>query len=160
MYIRSTGLGRTLLRARISGFGSTKLIPTTMEKSKNNTEATRLLLTVETEYPVTWTVSTFMEPEDLRAMIKFAMRPSTIFTMLKFLFIKGPGKVLGDEEEISKKENGNSQEMLKHPEDASSGKEKKVRASVPLSPAQKAALVKKEKEKERQRQKENMKKAI
>lgn len=160
MYIRSTGLGRTLLRARISGFDSTKLIPTTMKKCKNNTETTRLLLTVETEYPVTWTISTFMEPEDLRAMIRFALRPSTIFTMLKFLFIKGPEKVSGTEDETSKKENANSQDTSAQPEDASPGTEKKVRASVPLSPAQKAALIKKEKDKERQRQKENMKKAV
>ncbi len=88
MFIRSTGLGRTLLTCRVDKIEVTKMVPSTLEMPKEGEpqEPTRLLMTIQTTDPVTWTVRGFVEPEDLWLIIKAAMRPSVIWTGVKFLF--------------------------------------------------------------------------
>jgi hypothetical protein len=83
MKIRSTGLGKTLLTAQVGTFEPTKTVPATLEASDN--EPTRLLLTMEVVEPVHWTVRAFMEPSDVRRVIKLLFRPRTLFCALRFL---------------------------------------------------------------------------
>lgn len=90
MKIRSTGLGKTLLKAQVGTVEPTRVIPATLEASDN--EPTRLLLTMEVVEPVHWTVRAFMEPSDVRRVIKLLLlRPRTLFTALVFL-VKGSYK--------------------------------------------------------------------
>jgi hypothetical protein len=83
MKIRSTGLGKTLLTAQVGTVEPTKAVPATLEASDN--EPTRLLLTMEVVEPVHWTVRAFMEPSDVRRVIKLLLRPRTLFCALRFL---------------------------------------------------------------------------
>ena len=89
MKIRSTGLGKTLLTAQIGTVEPTKMVPISLEPSTS--EPTRLLMTMEVVEPVHWTVRAFLEPADLRRLIKLVLsRPKIIFVALAFLFSKGP----------------------------------------------------------------------
>ncbi len=93
MYIRSTGLGRTLLTCRVAKIEVTRIVPSTLKEPKEGeSEPTRLLMTIQTTDPVSWTVRGFVEPEDLRAILKAALRPSVIWTALKFLVLGGSKK--------------------------------------------------------------------
>ena len=89
MKIRSTGLGKTLLTAQVGTVEPTKMIPASLEPSTD--EPTRLLMTMEVVEPVHWTVRAFLEPADLRRLIKLVLsRPKVLFSALGFLFSKGP----------------------------------------------------------------------
>jgi hypothetical protein len=93
MYIRSTGLGRTLLTCKVAKIEVTNLVPSTLDKPKEGeTEPARLLMQIQTTDPVNWTVRGFVEPEDLRAILKAALTPSVIFTAIKFLLFGGKAK--------------------------------------------------------------------
>ncbi len=133
MYIRSTGLGKTLLKGRLKMLGVTHLVPSTLEESKN--EQARMLLAMEVREPVHWEVRVFMEPSDLRRMILLALKPSTIFYGLKLLFSKSRETVLQPIEEVGFIDNKKFTSVER--------KGKRSTANVPLSPAQKAALKKK-----------------
>ncbi|MBI5445337.1 MAG: hypothetical protein HY900_29510 [Deltaproteobacteria bacterium] len=91
MYIRSTGLGRTLLTCGVAKIEVTELVPSTLEPPEEGEpkEPPRLLMTIQTTDPVTWTVRGFVEPDDLRRIIKAALKPSVIFTAIKFLLFGG-----------------------------------------------------------------------
>jgi hypothetical protein len=89
MKIRSTGLGKTLLKAQVGTVEPSKVVPATLEAGEN--EPTRLLLTMEVVEPVHWTVRAFLEPGDLRRVIRLLLRPRTLFTALVFL-VKGSYK--------------------------------------------------------------------
>ena len=89
MKIRSTGLGKTLLMAQVGTVEPTKVVPATLEPSDD--EPTRLLMTMEVVEPIHWTVRAFLEPADLRRLIKLILtRPRVLFSALIFLFSKGP----------------------------------------------------------------------
>lgn len=92
MFVRSTGLGRTLLTARVSKIVPTNIVPSTLEPPKDGEhEPTRLLMELEITHPVHWTVRAFVDPPDLRQMIIHVLKnPSLILHGIKFLFIKGP----------------------------------------------------------------------
>jgi len=86
MFIRSTGLGRTLLTCHVEKIEVTSVVPSTLEMPKEGEkEPQRLLMTIQTTNPVTWTVRGFVEPEDLWLILKAAMKPSVIWTGIKFL---------------------------------------------------------------------------
>lgn len=87
MFIRSTGLGRTLLTCHVEKIEVTTMVPSTLEMPKDGEpkEPQRLLMTIQTTDPVTWTVRGFVEPEDLWLILKAAMKPSVIMTGIKFL---------------------------------------------------------------------------
>lgn len=86
MFIRSTGLGRTLLTCHVQKIEVTNVVPSTLEQPEDGEkEPTRLLMTIQTTSPVTWTVRGFVEPEDLWIILKAAMRPAVIWTGIKFL---------------------------------------------------------------------------
>lgn len=86
MLIRSTGLGRTLLTCHVAKIEVTDIIPSTLEPSKeSHKEPMRILMTVQTTHPVTWTVRGFVEPDDLRLILKAALKPSVILATIKFL---------------------------------------------------------------------------
>ncbi len=91
MFIRSTGLGRTLLTGRVAKIVATTMVPSTLEKSQNGVaEPARLLVEMEITNPVHWTVRAFIDPQDLRAMLKIILTsPGLMFSCLKFLFRKG-----------------------------------------------------------------------
>lgn len=92
MYIRSTGLGRTLLTCKVAKIEVTRLVPSTLsEPEEGKSEPPRLLMTIQTTDPVNWTVRGFVEPADLRAILRAALRPSVIWTAVKFL-LSGSGK--------------------------------------------------------------------
>jgi len=83
MKIRSTGLGKTLLTAQVGTVEPTTIVPASLEAGDN--EPKRLLLTMEVVEPVHWTVRAFLEPGDVRRVIKLLLRPRTLFTALLFL---------------------------------------------------------------------------
>lgn len=92
MFIRSTGLGRTLLTAKVAKIEITTMVPSTLEPHKDgNKEPMRMLMVMEVVNPVHWTVRAFLDPPDLRQMIKLVLlNPGLIFNGIKFLFMKGP----------------------------------------------------------------------
>ncbi|MBA4418886.1 MAG: hypothetical protein C0392_13415 [Syntrophus sp. (in: bacteria)] len=92
MFVRSTGLGRTLLSGNIAKIVTTKVIPSTLEMPTNgHKEPMRLLMEMQITNPVNWTVRAFMDPPDVRDMIKHILcNPVLIWQAVKFLFIKGP----------------------------------------------------------------------
>ena len=92
MFVRSTGLGRTLLKGRIDKIVTTTVVPSTLEPPTDGSkEPMRLLVEVEITDPVHWTVRAFIDPPDLREMIKIILTsPGLMFSCLKFLFMKGP----------------------------------------------------------------------
>lgn len=92
MFVRSTGLGRTLLSGRISKIVTTNLVPATLEEAKNgHPEPMRVLMEMEITNPVHWTVRAFLDPKDLRHMVMLMLtNPGFIMNGLKFLFKKGP----------------------------------------------------------------------
>lgn len=92
MFIRSTGLGRTLLTGRIAKIVTTSVVPATLDPRQDGAqEPTRLLVEIEITNPVHWTVRAFVEPPDLREMIAIILTsPKLIFNCLKLLCRKGP----------------------------------------------------------------------
>ncbi|MBE0618417.1 MAG: hypothetical protein IH608_10895 [Proteobacteria bacterium] len=97
MFIRSTGLGRTLLTCKVVKIEVTDMVPSTLEPPEEGEpkEPTRLLMTIQTTDPVNWTVRGFVEPQDLWLILKAAMTPAVIWTALKFLFAGGKDKKKG-----------------------------------------------------------------
>ena len=91
MYIRSTGLGKTLLQCKVDKVESCTIVPETLESPKEGeVEPTRLLMTMKVVAPVSWTVRAFVEPADLRHIIGFTLRnPKVIFKALRFLIFGG-----------------------------------------------------------------------
>ena len=91
MYIRSTGLGKTLLQCKVDKVESCTIVPETLESPKEGeVEPTRLLMTMKVIAPVTWTVRAFVEPADLRHIIGFALKnPKVLFDGLRFLAFGG-----------------------------------------------------------------------
>jgi hypothetical protein len=91
MYIRSTGLGKTLLQCQVESVESSVIVPETLEASKEGEEEpTRLLMTMRVIAPVSWTVRAFVEPADLRAIIGFVLKnPRVLFSALRFLIFGG-----------------------------------------------------------------------
>ncbi len=92
MFVRSTGLGRTLLSGRIARIVTTTLVPATLEDPPaGQREPTRVLMEMEITNPVHWTVRAFLDPKDLRHMVMLILtNPAFIMNGLKFLFSKGP----------------------------------------------------------------------
>jgi hypothetical protein len=92
MFIRSTGLGRTLLTARVANIETTDMVPATLEPPKQGaTEPMRILMVMEVVHPVHWTVRGFVDPADLRRMAKLVLtNPSLILRGIKFFFSKSP----------------------------------------------------------------------
>jgi len=92
MYIRSTGLGKTLLQCKVESVESSVIVPETLEATKEGEEEepTRLLMTMKVIAPVTWTVRAFVEPADLRHIIGFVLRnPKVLLEALRFLAFGG-----------------------------------------------------------------------
>src|SRR5208337_3485696 len=92
MFLRSTGLGRTLLTARVAKIEATHMVPSTLEPPKDGSaEPMRMLLTMEVVNPVHWTVRGFVDPSDLRRMIvEVLTHPGLILKGIVFLFSKDP----------------------------------------------------------------------
>ena len=91
MYIRSTGLGKTLLQCKVAKVEPTRVVPETLEAPKEGeNEPTRLLMTMDVIAPVSWTVRAFVEPADLRRIIGFVFKnPGVLFSGARFLFFGG-----------------------------------------------------------------------
>jgi len=92
MFIRSTGLGRTLLTARVANIETTEVVPSTLEPSKDGSaEPMRMLMVMQVVHPVNWTVRAFVDPSDLRHMVKVVFtHPGLILKGVKFFFSKDP----------------------------------------------------------------------
>ena len=92
MFMRSTGLGRTLLTAKVANIEATTVVPSTLEEPmEGTTEPTRMLLVMEVVNPVHWTVRAFIDPSDLRKMVKIVlMNPQLLLKGIKFFFSKDP----------------------------------------------------------------------
>jgi hypothetical protein len=135
MYVRSTGLGRTLLKSRLGKLEVTNIVPSTLEESEN--EPARMLMVMNIDEPVNWEVKAFMEPQDLRRLIMLILRPSVIWGGLKLLFSKHRESVLETDQNTQTKSTSSQKKT------SPDGKKERPRANVTLSPAQKAALKKK-----------------
>jgi hypothetical protein len=92
MFMRSTGLGRTLLTAKVANIEATTVVPSTLEEAQEGViEPTRMLLVMEVVDPVHWTVRAFIDPSDLRKMVKIVlMNPLLLLKGIKFFFSKDP----------------------------------------------------------------------
>jgi len=92
MFIRSTGLGRTLLTARVAGIETTQVVPSTLEPPKDESaEPMRMLMVMQVVHPVNWTVRAFVDPSDLRHMIKVVLtHPMLVLKGVKFLLSRDP----------------------------------------------------------------------
>jgi hypothetical protein len=92
MFIRSTGLGRTLLTGKVARIISTTIVPSTLEPPKGGTqEPMRILMEVEITNPVHWTIRAFVDPHDLREMLKRILTsPRLMLNCLRLLFSKAP----------------------------------------------------------------------
>ena len=92
MFIRSTGLGRTLLTARVAKIETTEVVPSTLETPKEGAaEPMRMLMVMQVVDPVNWTVRAFVDPSDLRHMAKVVLtNPMLILKGIKFFFSKDP----------------------------------------------------------------------
>jgi len=92
MFMRSTGLGRTLLTAKVANIEATTVVPSTLEQPKEGTtEPTRMLLIMEVVNPVHWMVRAFIDPSDLRKMVKIVLtNPLLLLKGIKFFFSKDP----------------------------------------------------------------------
>jgi len=92
MFMRSTGLGRTLLTAKVANIEATTVVPSTLEEAKNGAaEPTRMLLVMQVVDPVNWTVRAFIDPSDLRKMVKVVVtNPGLVLKGIKFFFSKDP----------------------------------------------------------------------
>ncbi len=92
MFMRSTGLGRTLLTAKVANILATTIVPSTLEEPKEGTtEPMRMILMMEVVDPVHWTVRAFLDPSDLRKMVKIILtNPILILKGIKFFFSKDP----------------------------------------------------------------------
>jgi hypothetical protein len=88
MYIRSTGLGKTLLQCKVESVEPSNVVPETLEATKEGeSEPTRLLMTMRVIAPVTWTVRALVEPADLRQIIGFALKNhGVLFNGVRFVF--------------------------------------------------------------------------
>jgi len=108
MYIRSTGLGKTLLQCKVQKVEACRIVPETLETpEEGKPEPTRLLMTMQVIAPVTWTVRAFVEPADLRHIIGFALRnPRVLFNGLRFLTLGGESPSLV----VKKKESAREEE--------------------------------------------------
>jgi hypothetical protein len=106
MYIRSTGLGKTLLQCKVDKVESCIIVPETLELPKEGeVEPTRLLMTMKVIAPVTWTVRAFVEPADLRHIIGFVLKnPRVLFDGLRFLAVGGSSPSLVVEKKGQEKE--------------------------------------------------------
>jgi hypothetical protein len=114
MYIRSTGLGKTLLQCKVESVESSVIIPATLEATREGEEVepNRLLMTMRVIAPVTWTVRAFVEPADLRAIVAFALKnPKVLFSALSFLIAGGRSPSL----EVKQKEPGKEAAEIKVP---------------------------------------------
>jgi hypothetical protein len=103
MFMRSTGLGRTLLTAKVANIEATTVVPSTLEEPmEGTTEPTRMLLVMEVVNPVHWTVRAFIDPSDLRKMVKIVlMNPQLLLKGIKFFFSKDPVYVETAKTEVS-----------------------------------------------------------
>ena len=92
MFVRSTGLGRTLLTAKVAKIETTEVVPSTLEPPKEGTaEPMRMLMVIQVVSPVNWTVRAFVDPSDLRHMVKVVLtNPMLILKGIKFFFSKDP----------------------------------------------------------------------
>jgi hypothetical protein len=92
MFVRSTGLGRTLLMAKVAMIETTEVVPSTLEPPKGGTvEPMRMLMVIQVVSPVNWTVRAFVDPSDLRHMVKVVLtNPMLILKGIKFFFSKDP----------------------------------------------------------------------
>ena len=90
MFMRSTGLGRTLLTAKVANIEATTVVPSTLEQPQGGArEPMRMMLVMEVVNPVHWTVRAFMDPSDLRKMVKILLtNPSLLLKGVKFFFSK------------------------------------------------------------------------
>ena len=92
MFIRSTGLGRTLLTGKVENIEATTIVPSTLEQpSEGNAEPMRMMLVMQVVNPVNWTVRAFIGPSDLRKMAKIVFtNPGLLLKGIKFFFSKDP----------------------------------------------------------------------
>ncbi len=107
MYIRSTGLGKTLLQCKVAKVECTDVVPETLKDPQNGAqEPKRLLMTMQVIAPVTWTVRAFVEPADVRRLVGHVLKnPSTLWHAARFLFFGGESPSLivrGEKGEASK----------------------------------------------------------
>ncbi|MCX5811316.1 MAG: hypothetical protein NT178_02050 [Proteobacteria bacterium] len=92
MFMRSTGLGRTLLTGKVSNIFATTVVPSTLEEPQEGvTEPVRMMMMMEIVNPVHWTVRAFLDPSDLRKIVKVIVtNPLLILKGIKFFFSKDP----------------------------------------------------------------------
>jgi energy-coupling factor transporter ATP-binding protein EcfA2 len=82
MRVNSTGLGKTTLTSHIS-----ELAPN---------EDGGLLMKIEATQPVHWHITCQMDPSDVRAAIRMALKPSVVIRVVKMALGMGAGVAQGD----------------------------------------------------------------
>jgi len=77
MKVQSTGLGKTIMVAHIE-----ELFYTEFEDKEV------LQMTIEATEPVHWTIKCYMEPSDVKYLMKLGLKFSILWKVLKSLFKK------------------------------------------------------------------------
>lgn len=107
MLMRSTGLGKTLLHCHAVKVENTNMVPETLKDPVDGRkERKRILMTIKTTTPVSWTVHAFVEPADIRQIFwYFFTTPMAIWTTIRFLIFGGasPSVKVKKNEEAKKK---------------------------------------------------------
>ncbi|GAB6910195.1 hypothetical protein JCM12296A_60590 [Desulfosarcina cetonica] len=108
MLMRSTGLGKTLLHCQAVKVESTNIVPETLkDPADGHKERKRLLMTIKTTTPVSWTVHAFVEPKDVRQLVwYFFTTPSAVWRAIRFMLFGGESpsvKVMKKKKEEKKK---------------------------------------------------------
>lgn len=95
MYIRSTGLGRTRLRARIERIADKDEEIVKVKGDRDSKEIDGLKLAMKSLEPFEWDVEVIVEREDIPRLIKVILSRKTIGFLTKSLISKFIGRNSG-----------------------------------------------------------------
>ncbi len=71
------------MKLRSTGLGATELIGDLTDMEKN---MSGVLMRVKIKKPVVWRVRVFLQPQDLRTLVLRAIKPRTVWFVIKTLF--------------------------------------------------------------------------
>ena len=84
MLVRSTGLGKTPMIAKIAMLEFARLSTESLKEDADSEQ--RMILRLETIKPAAWQITAFMGPDDMRDLAKKLLKPRTLIQALFYLF--------------------------------------------------------------------------
>ncbi len=84
MFVRSTGLGKTPMVAKVNMLQFAKI---NKESLKDDPSCElNMVMRIETTKPAAWHITAFMSPEDVRELAKKILTPSTLIKVISYMF--------------------------------------------------------------------------